>query len=103
MQSTRFNERKARVLEARVVGLQRRNRPAARRFTGIAFALCATLACFFALKGATLAYFGDDGFLRMTATANQANDANALRFWLTGIDPVTRFVADVLSTSKAGA
>jgi len=103
MQSTGFNARKARVLEARVARIRRKNKPVARRFTGIALALIATLACFFMLKGATLAYYGNEGFLRLTANSAPVEGASTLQFWLTGIDPVTRFIADVLSPPPGGA
>lgn len=108
MQSPEFDVRKARILEERRSHQRRRTSPAARRIGGLALALCAALVCFFVLKGATLAYFGDEGFARLTAatsapSASMPEGSPALRFWLSGIDPVSRVIADALSPALSGS
>jgi len=106
MQRTGFHERKARVLAAHVAERHRRARPAARRTLAIASAAAATVVCFFLLKGATLAYYGEAGFARITAspaeTETTADTPASLRLWITGIDPVTRLIANTLAPRPHG-
>jgi len=95
MQRTTFNERKARVLSAHVALRKRQNRAPAHRVLSIAGVLLATVACFFLLKGATLAWQGEAVFARIAPA-----EPSALRLWLTGIDPLTRLIADVLTPAQ---
>jgi len=90
MQRTAFTERKARVLATHAAIRQRRSAKPARRILAVTGALAVTVVCFFLLKGATLAWHGENGF------APHAEEASALRLWLTGVDPLTRLIADVL-------
>jgi len=95
MQRTTFDERKARVLSAHVATRKRQNRAPARRILAVLGAVLATLACFFLLKGAALAWHGEAVFALPANT-----DPSTLRLWLTGIDPLTRLIADVLTTFR---
>ena len=95
MQRTTFNERKARVLSAHIASRKHQNRAPARRVLGVLGVLLATVACFFLLKGATLAWQGEAVFARVTT-----DDPSALRLWLTGVDPLTRLIADVLTPAR---
>ena len=90
MQRTGFTERKTRVLAAHAAARQRKGTKPARRVLAVTGALAATVVCFFLLKGATLAWHGENGFVP------HAEGASALRLWLTGVDPLTRLIADVL-------
>lgn len=92
MQRTTFDERKARVLSVQVATRKRQNRAPARRMLGVLGALMATIVCFFLLKGVALAWQGEGVFAPDTTA-----EPSALRLWLTGIDPVTRLIADVLA------
>lgn len=92
MQRTTFDERRARVLSAQVATRKRQSRAPARRVLAVSGTLVATLFCFFLLKGITLAWQGEAVFAP-AATA----EASTLRLWLTGIDPLTRLIADVLA------
>ncbi len=94
MQRTTFNERKARVLSAHVTARRRQNRAPGRRAMAVVGAVIATLFCFFLLKGATLAWQGEAAF-----AARVVEDTSALRLWLSGIDPLTRLIADVLTSA----
>ncbi|MCC5971514.1 MAG: hypothetical protein JJU15_16345 [Pararhodobacter sp.] len=95
MQSTGFNDRKARVLAAHAAR-QPRKRTATRRSMALVGAMVATLVCFFLLKGATLAFQGEEVFARLAT-----QEPSTLRLWLTGIDPLTRLIADVLTPARA--
>jgi len=96
MQRTSFDERTARVLASQVATRRRKERKPGRRVLAIFGVLAATVFCFFLLKGAALAWQGGDIF-----AAGTAPDASSLRLWLTGVDPVTRLVADLLSGTGA--
>lgn len=95
MQRTRFLERKARVL---AVHATRRphSRQGSRRSFAFVGAIAMTLVCFFLLKGATLAFQGEAAFASFAS-----QEPSALRLWLTGIDPVTRFISDLLTPTRA--
>lgn len=96
MQRTTFDERKARVLAAHVATRRRSERRPGRRVLALACVLMAMLVCFFLLKGAALAWQGEEVF-----AAGTAADASSLRLWLTGPDPLTRLIADLLSGTGA--
>lgn len=95
MQRTTFEERKARVLSAHVATRKRLKRAPARRLLAVFSALVTTLICFFLLKGIALAWHGEAVFAR--AATIEPSD---LRLWLTGIDPLTRLIADVLAPAR---
>lgn len=94
MESAAFQQRKARILAARVEAERRRSRPRSRRALALGMALMGTAACFFVLKGATLAYFGEAGFASLSP--HQGEAANLFSLWLSGPDPITRLIAEVL-------
>ena len=95
MQRTSFDERTARVLASHVATRRRKERKPAHRVLAIFGVLAATVFCFFLLKGAALAWQGEDIF------AASPPDASSLRLWLTGVDPVTRLIADLLAGTGA--
>lgn len=95
MQRTTFDERKARVMSAHVATRKRQNRAPTRRALGVTGVLLATVACFFLLKGVTLAWQGDAVF-----ATTASSEPSTLRLWLTGIDPLTRLIADVLAPAR---
>ena len=94
MESTAFQQRKARILAARAADERRRQRPRSRRAVGILMALLASLICFFLLKGATLAHLGEAGFAALAP--QQGDEGSALVLWFTGADPLTRLIAETL-------
>ena len=96
MQRTSFDERTARVLACHVATRRRKERKPGRRVLAIFGVLAAMVFCFFLLKGAALAWQGED-----ILAAGTAPDASTLRLWLTGADPVTRLIADLLSGTGA--
>ncbi|HHX88685.1 MAG TPA: hypothetical protein GX700_02750 [Paracoccus sp.] len=98
MQRTSFDERTARVLASHVATRRRKERKPAHRVLAIFGVLAATVFCFFLLKGAALAWQGGDIF---AAGPPPDSSSLSLRLWLTGVDPVTRLIADLLAGTGA--
>ncbi|KPQ07968.1 MAG: Anti-sigma-K factor rskA [Rhodobacteraceae bacterium HLUCCA12] len=96
MERTGFEKRRARVLASHATTRRSDQRRGARRLVALIGAFAATLACFFLLKGAALAWQGEEVF----AASATAPDAHILRLWLTGPDPLTRLIADVLTPAR---
>ncbi|MFN3954443.1 MAG: hypothetical protein ACK4LQ_08305 [Pararhodobacter sp.] len=94
MESTAFQQRKARILAARAEAERRRTRPRSRRALALGTVVLGTATCFFLLKGATLAYFGEAGFAGLSP--HQGEATNPFSLWLSGADPITRLIAEVL-------
>ncbi len=99
MHRTDFTQRAHDVLARKVTQKQQRERRGLRRLAGIAVALAGAVACFFLLKAATLAYMGEERFTRASDAAI-AQDSG-LGFWIAGIDPVTRVLAQAMAGRQA--
>ena len=98
MPNARYMARLERVLEARVEDERKAQRPLARRLGGVAAALLMASLCFFALKGATLAYLGVERFESLAAaTGTVPAQMDGVRLWLVGPDPVSRVLAQAFT------
>lgn len=95
MESIGFQQRKERVLQARVKAAQKAQNRGMQRLRAVSVALLATLACFFLLKAATLAYFGAENFAAFSPQSSETS--GWLHLWLAGPDPITTFLASVIS------
>ncbi len=100
MQKIGYMTRLSRVLQQRAGENRRKEHRGLRIAGGAAVALCGAVACFFLLKAATLAYFGTARFEAMSVATGDRNAG--VQFWLTGIDPVTRVLAETLSPGVTG-
>ena len=101
MHRTDFTQRAHDVLARKVTQKQQRERRGLRRLAGIATALAGAVACFFLLKAATLAYMGEERFTHASDAAF-AQDSG-LGFWIAGIDPVTRVLAQAMTQGQVQA
>jgi hypothetical protein len=90
MASTRFLDRSARVLWARVVAKRAESRPWLQRAKSITGGLVLAVMTFFVLKGAAM------------ATGAGLPGAEGVALWLAGPDPVTTAVSATLQPIFAG-
>ncbi len=100
MQKIGYMTRLSRVLEQRAEENRRKEKRSLRIAGGAAVALCGAVACFFLLKAATLAYFGTARFEAMNVASSDRSAS--MQLWLTGIDPVTRVLAEAMSPGVTG-
>ncbi len=84
MASTRFLDRSARVLWARVMDKRREERRWLTRLTAMVGGLALAVCAFFALKGAAL------------AAGASLPGAEGWALWLAGSDPVTAALGEIL-------
>lgn len=90
--------RMARVMTQRAEAKKKKESRVLRRIFGVGTALIGATVCFFVLKAATLAHFGETRFQGGLAAADRSA---GVQLWLRGIDPVTRVLADVIGARPA--
>lgn len=99
MPSPGYEKRMEQILAARVAAIEEGERPQKRRRV-LSLVLIGPLAAagmFFLLKAALLAIQGEAAFVGMMAPVAADAGIESLRFWISGIDPLTEALARVLT------
>ena len=96
MPSEKFAQRLRALEEARSPPARESDQSVFERFLAFAMALVASVLCFLMLKGVTLAYFGPEEFMFLTAALGPNDAGSRIGLWIAGIDPVTQAIADIL-------
>lgn len=101
MPSERFEQRLKQIQDARGTPQPPAHHSVLERLVALSMAVAASTLFFLFLKGMTLAYFGPEGFAELTAALGPESRSTGLNLWITGPDPITRSIADILSPALA--
>ncbi len=97
MPSERFEQRLKQMQELRAPPPPRAHHSVVQRLSALAIAISFSSLFFLVLKGMTLAYFGPEGFADLTAALGPEARPGGLNLWISGPDPVSRTIADIIA------